>query len=224
MSTPLKLKSANCQQITFTSRLKKANFDVAKLQASLVAAYPRKKEVKRLPFFVPIEPANPETDSHLHLSVSRIADDESVELELELQTLSRPSQTKTNTPVTIENIGTWLGGSIEGELSGNVFASFYYTGKKFRPVIPLPYSGILPIESALIRKASIAGLDVQVDESDVGLRRFFLYKPSSDTIALSVIFDFTYGVNYALFGKVMEKALAISSVLVLKGKDETSVG
>ena len=223
MSTPIKLKPFNCDHVAFNVPLKKDQIDLPRLYETLAPTLKRKRPPRRLPLFVPIDAANPESDCHLHLAIENARTSEYVDLGLDLMALSRPSQAKADFPITVEGVGTWLGGSLKAELAGSGYATFTYTGSSFRPVIPLPYSGVLPIESSVIRKSSIAGLDVEVGESDIGLQRFLMYKPNADTIVLSIIFRFAHAVNYALFTKLVERAVAISSVLVIKEKQDASV-
>lgn len=219
MPAPIKLKPIHCEHVAFNFRVKKAETDLQAFYTALGPVLKGKKSLpKRLRFFVPIDASNADSDCHLHLTVEESDEAEHLDLGLDLMTLSRPSVAKSGFPVTVENIGTWLSPFVKGEFAGTAHAFLSYKGPNFRPVIPLPYSGVVPIESSVIRKASIAGLDVEVGESDIGLRRFFMYKPSSDIIRLSIIFGFSHAVNYALFGKLVEKVAAISSVLVIKEK------
>jgi hypothetical protein len=224
MSVPIKLKSLNCDKVALNVSLKKEAIDLPKLFDALLPALKRKKRgVPKLPFFLAVEAANPESDCHLHVTLRTSKTSELLSLELELVTLHSPSPAKPDFPITIENIGSWLGGSVKSEIAGSGFAGFSYTSPAFRSVIPLPYSGELPIESSVIRKSSIAGVDVEVGESDIGLQRFLVYKPKTDTIVLSIIFGFAHAANYGLFAKLIERAVAISSVLVLKEKQDASV-
>ena len=213
---PLKLKELHCERLGAFARIKKTKFQVDKLLKTLAAANPKKRGFKRLPLFVPIEPLNSETDSHLHLLIQRSSTGEEFDLELILIPVSRRHEGSINPDISLENIASWLGSAIDGEIPFGGSATFEYKGGHFKPVIPLPYRGVIPIESAIVRKSSIAGVDVVVEESDIGLERFFLYKPNSDTLALSILFLFSHAVNYALFVKLFEQAQAISSLLVTK--------
>lgn len=225
MPAPIKLKPIHCEHVDFNCQIKKNEIDLQALYAALGPVLKRKKTLtKQLRLFVPIDAANADSDCHLHLTVEGSTEAEYLDLGLDLVTLSHPAPAKPGFPLTVENIGTWLGPVIKGDVAGAGYASLSYKGPNFKPVIPLPYSGVLPIESSVIQKASIAGLDVEVGESDIGLQRFFVYKPSSDIIRLTIIFSFTHAVNYALFGKLVERVAAISSILVIKEKHDAGVG
>ena len=225
MSAPIKLKPINCEHVGFGSRVKKGEIDLQTLRSALAPVLKRKKSsARQLSLFAAVDAANADSDCHLHLTVEPSAESEYLDVQLDLVTLHKPVPAKPDFPVTMETIGVWLGPSLKAEVSGSGFARFSYKGPNFKPAIPLPYSGVVPIESSVIRKSSIAGLDVEVGESDIGLRRFFMYKAGSDTIVLSIIFIFAHAINYTLFAKLVERATAISSVLVIKEKHDASVG
>ena len=225
MSVPIKLKPINCDHVGFHGRIKKGEIDLQTLRSALAPVLKRKKSpAKQFPLFAAVDAANADSDCHLHLTVEQSGESEYLEVGLDLVTLHNPVPAKPGSPVTIETIGTWLGASLKTEVAGAGYARFSYNGPNFKPVIPLPYSGVVPIESSVIRKSSIAGLDVEVGESDIGLQRFFMYKAGAGTIVLSIIFVFAHAINYTLFAKLVDRATAISSVLVTKEKHDASVG
>jgi hypothetical protein len=147
--------------------------------------------------------------------VERGSTSKEFDLDLTLATLSGGHK-KAHASFNLENIGDWLGSCIKGDLTGAASAAFDYDGPHFKPVIPLPYTGIVPFESAIIRKSTITGIEVTVDESDIGLTRFLLFKPKANTIALEALFGFSHTVNYSMFVKLAEQAAAVGSVLVMR--------
>lgn len=217
MPVPLKIQEIGCRVLSFSCRIEKKNFDLAAFTKTLSEALPKAKGIKRLPIFLPIDPINPETDCHLHFSLAKREKGNTLNLGLELMPVKESSRAPSEV-VSIERIQGWLGRFISQKTSGIAYAIFQYDAPPYESVISLPRSGIVPIESALIRKSSVSGIEVTVEESDIGLRRVFISKSTSNKIELIAMFRFTHKVDYALFGQLADRAKKISALFVLKEK------
>ena len=216
MPEPIKLKPLHCNSLSISASVKRSEFRLAELLDKLAKAFPTKRGLKRLPIFIPIEPSTRDTDCHLHFSVERGSNAEEIDIELSLHAISGANRTRPHDEIQLENIGSWLGGYLQDDLEGIGSAVLEYSGDQFSPVIPLPYAGIQPFKSAIIRKSKITGIEITVDESDIGLTRFLLYKPKENNILLHTIFAVSNAVNYSMFVKMAERVGVAGSVLVTK--------
>lgn len=215
MPEPLRIKDFGCQQLSFECRVKEREIDIAKLRRTLSEQAPKARHLKRLPMFLPVDPINHETDCHLHFSLRRGRQSNGLDLELELMPV-RQHRPPVSEILSIERIRDWFGGALRTNLSGLAFVVCEYGEPPYRPVIPLPRSGIVPVESALIRRSSISGIEISVEESDVGLRRVFLSRPTPAKIYLNAIFRFSHELNYGLFGQLVNRARKIAELFVVK--------
>ncbi len=215
MSDALKLKDFGCQHLSFECRLDKKHFDMPKFTTRLSELLPKTRGLKRLPIFLAIDPINQETDCHLHLSLTQAHQANKLDLELELMPVKKQTP-PISEEISIERIHSWLGSSVRTKVAGIGTADLEYDQPPYKSVIPLPRSGIVPIESALIRKSSVSGIEFAVEESDIGLRRIFISKRTSDTIHLAALFRFSYEMNYAMFTHLADCARRIAVLFVLK--------
>jgi hypothetical protein len=216
MTQPLKLKEFGCDLISFQSQVERKDLNFEALKSKLAELAPRGKNAKRrLPIFLPVDPVNSETDCHLHFVLSTSRRKDAFELHLDLATVPKHKAPQ-NEDFSVERIHNWLGTALKKPLSGMAFATFEYDEPPYSLVIPLPRSGIVPVESPLIRRSSITGIELGVEQSDIGLRRVFLSKSASSRIEVTAIFNFDHEVNYASFVRLTDYAKKVSTLFVLK--------
>jgi hypothetical protein len=215
MRQPIKLKELNCDELAFRCLITKKDVDVDLLSKTFGERLAKAKGLKRPPIFLAIDPMNRETDCHLHFTLAPTRKSDTLELCLSLHPLRKYSPPPSE-DISLEHIEDWLGSAVSKKLQGEATASFTFADPPYKSVIPFPRNGVFPIESSLIRKSSITGIELTIEESDIGLKRVFLSKPESDKIYLVGMFRFTHDVSYSLFTSLADYAHEVASLFVLK--------
>lgn len=227
MPDPIRMQEFGCDELSFGSKLGKGDFDLVKFAQILSGLRTKIKGTKqlptkkttRLPIYFAINPTNRATDCHLHVLLSKGERKDELNLTFTLHPIKkRPPPPPED--FSMERIHSVFGSVVPRQLRGVASASYSYSAPPYKTIIPLPHTGIIPLESSLVRKSSVSGVEFTIEESDIGLREVFISTSPKNRITLVAWYRFTHDLNYGLFTRLAEYAARVSSLFVLKAEKE----